>query len=66
MKMFCYYYRKVHGYTHIVVFIPIHTNGVRVHVDVYNPQHRQVMLSPSVLTRSILDENKNLDIELPN
>ena len=51
----CCYYRKVHGYTHIVVFIPIHTNGVRVHVDVYNPQHRQVMPFPSVLIRSTLD-----------
>ena len=34
--------RKVHGYTHIVVFVPIHTDGVRVNVDVYNPQERKV------------------------
>ena len=39
----------VHGYSHIVVFVPIHTDGIRVNVDVYNPAHRQVKISENIV-----------------
>ena len=33
---------KKHGYSHLVVFVPKHTEHVRVHIDVYASSSRHV------------------------